>query len=69
MKPEDVKLREVLFEFHQVGQAVRVVALDPISGIEAIMVGASGYGQETLKRLATQKLRYVIAKRHTASGK
>ncbi len=63
MKPEDVKLQEVLFEFHQVGKAVRVVAIDPRTGIEITMVGASNYGKEALKRRAIQKLRYVIAKR------
>jgi len=63
MKPEDVKLREVLFEFHQVGKAVRVIAIDPRTGIEITMVGASNYSQEMLKRLAIRKLRYVIAKR------
>ena len=40
----------------------RITAIDPQSGTEVIMVGAPGYGQEALKRLAARKLAYVIAK-------
>jgi len=67
MKPEDVHLRDVLFEFHQVGGTVRVIAIDPISGVEATMVGSPKYGQEALKRIAIRKLRYVIAKRSSTN--
>jgi hypothetical protein len=65
MKPEDVYLKEVLFEFHQVGKVVRVNAIDPRTGTEVTMVGEPKYGQEALKRLATRKLRYVIAKKYS----
>jgi hypothetical protein len=65
MKPEDVYLREILFEFHQVGKSVRVSAIDPRTGIEVSMVGEPKYGKEALKRLATRKLRYVIAKKRS----
>jgi len=63
MKPENVYLREVLFEFYRVKNYVRITAIDPITGIEAIMVGNRKYSTELLKKLATQKLRYIIAKR------
>jgi len=63
MRPQDVHLPEVLFEFRQIGKIVRVTAIDPQSGIEVVMVGAPKYGQEALKRLATRKLKYVIAKK------
>ena len=63
MRPEDVHLPEVLFEFRQIGKALRITAIDPQSGIEAVMVGNPRYGQEALKRLAARKLKYVIAKR------
>ncbi len=63
MKPEDVKLYEVLFEFHQVGKVVRVIAIDPRTAIEITMVGAANYSKEALKNRAVKKLRYVIAKR------
>jgi len=68
MKPEDVQLKEVLFEFHHVGKLVRVTAIDPRTGIEVVMVGAPKYGEEALKRLATRKLRYVIAKQYSQHG-
>ncbi len=58
-------LSEVLFEFHRVGNSVRVVANDPVTKTEITMVGAPSYGEETLKRLAARKLAYVIAKKRS----
>lgn len=55
--------REILFEFHTVGRNLRIVAIDADSGVEVTMVGAPGYGKETLKRMAARKLAYVIAKK------
>ena len=63
MRPEDVHLPEVLFEFRQIGKALRITAIDPQSGIEVVMVGNPKYSQTALKRLAARKLKYVIAKR------
>ncbi|OHC74097.1 MAG: hypothetical protein A3G18_05990 [Rhodospirillales bacterium RIFCSPLOWO2_12_FULL_58_28] len=61
--PRDIHLPEVLFEFQRIGNAVRVCAIDPISGTEIVMVGAPGCGEKILKKLAIRKLAYVIAKR------
>ena len=58
-----VPLREVLFEFHFLGRCARVVAIDPVSNTEVTMVGAPGYSEHMLKRLAARKLAYVIAKK------
>jgi len=58
-----VGLKQVLFEFVRVGEIVKVNAIDPVTGIEVSMVGAAKAGADTLKRLATRKLEYVIAKR------
>lgn len=63
MSDEDIQLNEVLFELRRHGNAVRVVAIDPITGIEVTMVGPRNCGTETLKRLAKRKLAYVIAKK------
>ena len=63
MKPEDVRLREVLFEFHHVGSYVRVVAVDPYSNVEITMVGDPQVGEKALKATAMRKLKYVIAKK------
>jgi hypothetical protein len=55
--------REVIFEFLQVGAAVKVTAVDVATGIEATMVGDPSAGEAALQRLARQKLDYVLAKR------
>lgn len=62
MKPEDVKLSEVYFEFRTIGNFVRVSAIDARSNTEISMIGDAHVGEETLKRMAMRKLRYVIAK-------
>lgn len=67
MKPEDVPLRQVLFEFEKRGKAVRVTAVDPDSNTEVVMVGDPKAGDALLKRLAIRKLRYVIAKKMSGS--
>jgi hypothetical protein len=54
--------REIIFEFVQVGTAVKVTALDAASGIEASIVGDPSVGEAALKRLALRKLDYVLAK-------
>ena len=69
MKPKDIYLQEVLFEFFKIKNFVRVTAIDPISGIEATMIGPRTYGQAALKKLATRKLKYVIAKKTAAKKK
>jgi hypothetical protein len=63
-----VRLKQVLFEFVRVGQVVKVNAIDPETGIEVSMVGDAKASSNTLKRLATRKLEYVIAKRLTRGG-
>jgi hypothetical protein len=54
---------EVIFEFIRIGNAVKVTAVDVESGIEAVIVGDPAAGEPALKRLAKQKLDYVMAKR------
>ncbi len=55
-------LNEVIIEFQQIGNAVKVTAVDPESQIEVSIVGPPGAGEETLKRTAIRKLEYVIEK-------
>jgi len=57
-----VDLSEVLFEIHQVGNSVRVCAIDPITNTEVVLVGAPWMSLYSLKINAIRKLRYVIAK-------
>jgi len=64
-----VRLKQVFFEFVRVGQVVKVNAIDPETGIEVSMVGDAKASSDTLKRLATRKLEYVIAKRLADGGR
>jgi len=61
--PKDVYLPEVLFQLQRVGKSVRVVAIDPITGIEVTMIAPPSGEMEGVKRIAARKLAYVIAKR------
>jgi len=53
---------EIIFEFVRLGGAVKVNAVDPATGAEATIIGDPHAGAATLKRLARQKLAYVLAK-------
>ena len=53
-EPED---REVYFEFITVGNAVKVTAIDSLTGIEVSAMGPASAAQMDLKQLALQKLR------------
>jgi len=68
MTPDEVQLREVLFEFHRVGNYIRVIAVDPHSNVEITMVGDPSVGETALKQAAMRKLKYVIAKKFNERG-
>ena len=55
--------KEVLLEFQQVGNAVKVTAVDPDTLTEVSIVGSPMAGEETLKRTAINKLNYVLEKK------
>ena len=42
---------------------MRVCAVDPITGMEAVVVGAASASKDELSRLAVNKLEYLIAKK------
>jgi hypothetical protein len=60
------ELREVLFEFTAIGNSVKVCAIDPVTLVEASIVGPVGTDEATLRQAAVQKLRYVLAKKRAA---
>ena len=62
----DFHLPEVLFEFVVHGNFVKVMAVDPITGIEISIVGDSRTSKTILEELATKKLIMVI-KRNRAN--
>jgi hypothetical protein len=54
---------DYIIEFKPQGRYVRVTAVDPITGTEAVMVGDAAQPQSTLERLAVRKLEFLL-KRH-----
>lgn len=53
---------DVLIEMIQIGNAVKVTAVDTVTGIEVSIVGAPSAGEDFLKRNAINKLNYVLRK-------
>jgi hypothetical protein len=60
--------REIIFEFLRIGAALKVTAIDAASGTEVSIVGDPKASQETLRRLARQKLDYVMSRRPDLGG-
>ena len=56
------ELDEVLIEIQQIGSAVKVSAVDPVTLREVSIVGSPSAGEEALKRAAIRKLIYVLNK-------
>ena len=54
--------KEYILEFTQVGNSVKVSAVDPITTAEAVIVGSLSATREELSELAIKKLEYVLAK-------
>ncbi|MBX3454001.1 hypothetical protein [Ferrovibrio sp.] len=54
---------QAIIEFRRVGSVLKVIAVDPATGIEVSMVGDPRYSQQELGRLAARKLRYVLDKK------
>jgi hypothetical protein len=54
---------EVLFEFRQIGQAVKVSAIHVETDTEVSIVGPAAAGEHGLKTAAIRKLVYVLSRR------
>ena len=54
MDPHQIYLPEILFEFVVQGNFVKVMAVDPRTGIEVAMVGDARSPKQTLENLATK---------------
>jgi len=63
------ELDEVIFEFYQVGNSVKVSAVDPASLVEVSIVGPANASRGQLERTALNKLKYVLAKRAGEGGR
>lgn len=55
--------REVLVEFQQIGNAVKVTAMDTKSMVEVSIMGPATAGEEILKRNVINKLNYILSKK------
>lgn len=51
-----------IIEFYQVGNSVKVTAVDPATGKEATIISPLNVPQEQASKLAIQKLEYVLSK-------
>ena len=60
--------KEVIIEFQRVGAYVKVSAIDPDSLTEVSIVGDPHAGEAMLKRLAVQRLEYVLARQARRHG-
>lgn len=54
---------KVIYEFVQIGSALKVTAVDPDTMTEVSIVGDPAASQDALERTALRKLQYVLAKR------
>jgi len=52
--------RDIYFEIQQIGQSMKVTAIDPLTLTEATIVGPASYSTEMLKRQALRKLEYLL---------
>lgn len=53
---------EYLIEFIPQGRFVKVTAVDPVTGTEAVIVGDSRESQAVLSKNAVNKLEYMLKK-------
>jgi hypothetical protein len=63
MGKETLQGREVIVEFHSIGNIVKVSAVDVTTLTEVSIQGPASAGNETLKRNAVRRLEYVLKKK------
>lgn len=55
-------------EFQQVGAFMRVTAIDPQTGTEAVIQGPANASEAVLSQTAIQKLEYLLRRNHARNG-
>jgi hypothetical protein len=55
--------REVILEFHRIGNAVKVTAVDAQTLVEISLVGPATSSKASLRTAALRKLDYVLKRR------
>ena len=63
MKSDILQGREIIVEFHPVGNFVKVSAMDTATLTEISIQGPVNAGEEMLKRNALKRLEYVMKKK------
>jgi hypothetical protein len=61
--PDRPKPSEILVEFVAIGNSVKVTAVDPATGLEAIIVGPAGAARNALADAARRKLEFLKSKK------
>lgn len=64
-----VTLRHCYFEMRIYGKYLRVSAIDPDTGIEAVATGPRSMGQAMIQRNAKHKLEYLLTKKRREEQK
>ena len=58
-----------IIEFHRIGNAVKVSAMDPVTLVEVSIVGDPNWSEAQLTKVAVRKLEFMLAKTaHKAPG-
>lgn len=60
---DSLKNREIIIEFYNVGQIVKVSAMDSLTLTEISIQGPKSAGEAVLKRNALKRLEYVLRKK------
>ncbi|MEO0412769.1 MAG: hypothetical protein AAF221_13115 [Pseudomonadota bacterium] len=66
--PASMNDRGYLLEFVQARGAVKVSAIDPLTGTEVSIVGSPAASQRQLEQVAVRKLEYVLGKTEAEVG-
>ena len=56
-------MAEVLFEYIRQGTSVKVTAIEPETGIEAVVIVPANLSESQMQMKALQKLRYIMQKK------
>lgn len=60
--PSNPPGKQYIIEFIQIGQQLKVTAIDPVTMREVSMIGDPQASRQHMERLAVRKLEYVLRK-------
>lgn len=56
-------MSEVLFEYMRSGTSIKVTAIEPNTGVEAVVIVPAGVSEQQMQARAMQKLLYILKKK------